>query len=117
MVLVGLVGIDVCEEVVSKLHDLGLVHHCIFLAEVPFQDPIVELQELALCVKRCNDIRDVNMLCQYSSFLGESERVRIVLGRGKDRECITSCRHMSQRCLGWFIVDDDVVDAGKVNLS
>ena len=55
------------------------------------------------------------MLCQYRSFLGESERVRIVLCKCKGHECITSCRHMSQRCLGWF--DDDVVDAGKVDMS
>ena len=53
------------------------------------------------------------MLCQYSSFLGESERVRIVLGKGKGHECVTSCRHMSQCCLGWFVVDDD----GKVNMN
>ena len=84
---------------------------------VPLQGPVVELQELALFIKRCNDIRDINgMLCQHSSF-GESKRVRIVLGKGKDHECITSCRHMSQRCLGWFIVNDDVVDAGKVNMN
>ena len=42
-ILVCLVGIDVCKEMVSELHDLGLVHLLVSLAEVLLQDPRVEL--------------------------------------------------------------------------
>ena len=57
--------------------DLGLVHLLVFLAEVLLQDPVVELQDLTLCINAAMMSEEL-MVCSVST-VRSSERLNSLM--------------------------------------
>ena len=64
LTLVALVAgdalVNVLEEVLGKLQDLGFTLLSVFLVKVLFHDPVAAKQELPIGIERCDDAAWIN---------------------------------------------------------
>ena len=109
LVLVWFVSIDMFEETLRELLDLGHILFHIFLVKVLLHDPEIGRRFLSCGIVCRNDV------LWPDSIFGECRCVPrlVVLEEAK----VSSSRHMRQSCLGWVIVEDYIVNACKMDMD
>ena len=76
------------EEILCEFLDLGYMLFQIFLVQVLLHDPLIGLHFLSF-----------GIVCRNDVVKGQPDALVIVLDEAKDREGISSSRHLSQCCV------------------